>query len=196
MPRLPVFNSILIVCLLLMPFTAAAQSISVAWNASLEADVAAYKLYYGPASRHYTSMIMVGQWTEYTFGDLNDMDAVYIAVTAVDTAGNESDYSAELRIELQQVRAQFTLGDAYPNPFNPDTNIPYVLPVDMEIDLRVYDILGRQVAVLRKGLQPAGSYIAEWDGCSSDGRPAAAGIYFIRLRVGGFGLTRRVLLLK
>lgn len=175
---------------------APAQTVSVAWDASPEPDVTGYKLYYGTSSRSYHSMITVGSRTEYTFGDLTGMDIIYVAVTAIDSAGNESDYSRELALELKKAAAQFRLGDAYPNPFNPDTRIPYYLPARMEIDLRVYDLLGRQVAVLEKGQRPAGEYTTVWDGRDSSGRQVANGPYFIRLRVGEFSMGKRVLLLK
>lgn len=197
MPRLTCIYIVLLSCLALVQVPCAnAQTVTVTWNTSPEPDVIGYKLYYGTASRHYNSMITIGNRTEYTFGDLTGMDVVYVAVTAVDSAGNESGYSRELAIEMKQAAAQFRLGDAFPNPFNPDTKIPFYLPSDMDIDLRVYDLLGRQVAVLANGPRSAGDYTVVWDGKDADGRPVANGPYFIRLRVGKFSMGKRVLLLK
>lgn len=197
MPRLTLISYMFVCFFMLQGIpSAAAQTVSIAWDASPEPDVTGYKLYYGNSSRSYHSIITIGNRTEYTFGDLTGMEIVYVAVTAVDMAGNESDYSEELALEMKKVAALFRLGDAYPNPFNPDTRIPYYLPSDMQIDLRVYDLLGRQVAVLEKGPRPAGAYVSVWDGKDGAGRPVANGPYFIRLRVGDFSMGKRVLLLK
>lgn len=174
----------------------AAQGVTLAWNPSPEEDVSGYKIYWGPASRRYGHSVSTGSALEYTFSDLTGMDITYAAVTALDTAGNESGFSAEFVIDLTSQRSRFSLGDAYPNPFNPETAIPYYLPSEMEIDLRVYDVLGRLTAVLEKGPKPAGSYTCVWDGRQANGRQAANGAYFIRLKVGNFSLTKRVLLIK
>jgi len=170
--------------------------ITLSWDINTENDLAGYKVYYGSSSQLYEKNINVGLKAEYTFDDLTGMETIYVAITAYDTAGNESGYSSELLLEMGQAARQFKLGEAYPNPFNPSTNIPYFLPSAMEIDIRVYDILGREIAVLQKGLQPAGKQTAFWNGRNSNDRPAANGAYFIRLRVGQFSLTKRVLLIK
>lgn len=75
----------------------------------------------------------------------------------------------------------FTLGQNYPNPFNPDTRIAYVLKSGGRVTLRVYDILGREVATLFDGPQGPGAYQVYWDGRMASGAPAASGVYIARL---------------
>jgi hypothetical protein len=79
----------------------------------------------------------------------------------------------------------------YPNPFNPTTTIQYSLPVAGAVTLRIFDIVGREVAVLVNQTQAAGSYAIAWDGHN-----AASGLYFYRLTVGNQTLTQRMTLLK
>lgn len=78
-----------------------------------------------------------------------------------------------------------TLFPNYPNPFTPTTTIRYALPAPMPVTLRVYDILGREVATLRSTERDAaGTHTVVWDGRTRSGRPAASGTYLYRLQAG------------
>jgi hypothetical protein len=90
----------------------------------------------------------------------------------------------------------FSLSQNYPNPFNPTTSIQYVIPKTGSIKLSVFDITGRQVAVLAEGTKAAGIYTTEWDGKTANGIQAASGIYFCRLDASGFSATRKMVMLK
>lgn len=89
----------------------------------------------------------------------------------------------------------FKLGQNFPNPFNPQTTIPYTLPERAEVSLRVFDMLGREVVELVSGQQEAGAYSATWDAGS-----LTSGMYFYRLEAATGGTvyreTRKLLLLK
>ncbi len=90
----------------------------------------------------------------------------------------------------------FSLSQNYPNPFNPSTSIQYVIPKTGPIKLSVFDMTGRQVAVLAEGTKVAGIYTTEWDGKTTNGIQAASGIYFCRLDASGFSGTRKMVMLK
>lgn len=75
----------------------------------------------------------------------------------------------------------FALHQNYPNPFNPRTSIVFELGAHSHVKLAVYDLLGREVAVLVDTDRPAGSYTATWDGRTSEGSPVTSGVYFYRL---------------
>ena len=90
----------------------------------------------------------------------------------------------------------YGLYSIFPNPVNPAVTILYGLPGSVMVRLTIFDILGRQVAVLLDGLQPAGSHTLGWDGTDSAGRPVGSGVYLVRLESSGAAATRRVLLLK
>jgi hypothetical protein len=83
------------------------------------------------------------------------------------------------------------LAQNYPNPYNPTTVVSYQLPVAGAVRLVVYDILGREVAVLVDEKQGAGSYSAHWDA-----RGFASGVYFYRLQAGEFAETKKMILMK
>lgn len=91
--------------------------------------------------------------------------------------------------------SEFALGQNYPNPFNPETVIPYALPVRAEVSLRVFDILGREVAELASGIQEPGVHAVTWNAAT-----ASSGLYFYRLDVKAgakeFHATRKLMLLK
>ncbi len=182
--------------LLIFAGSISAQNMMITWDANPEADLSGYKVYYGPASRSYDTAVDVGSSLEFSFDNIGGPEELYVAVTAYDTAGNESDFSEELVININQARRQFTLGDGYPNPFNPTVTIPYTLPTPMEVDLTVFNLIGRRVRALHQGLQQAGHYAAIWDGTDIDGRPVAAGTYFVCLRIGSFSQTKRIMLLR
>ncbi|RKU19421.1 hypothetical protein C6501_01480, partial [Candidatus Poribacteria bacterium] len=89
----------------------------------------------------------------------------------------------------------------YPNPFNPETWIPYHLANPADVTLRIYDVGGKLVRKLDLGQQPAGMYQAKsraayWDGKNAFGEPAASGLYFYTLTAGDFSATRKMLIRK
>ena len=89
----------------------------------------------------------------------------------------------------------------YPNPFNPETWIPYQLAKDADVTLRIYAVDGQLVRTLALGHQPAGIYqsrhrAAYWDGRNAFGEPVASGVYFYTLTVGEFTATRKMLIRK
>ncbi len=89
----------------------------------------------------------------------------------------------------------------YPNPFNPETWIPYQLAERAAVTLAIYDMNGQMVRRLAVGHQAAGMYqsrsrAAYWDGRNQLGEPAASGLYFYTLTAGEFTATRRMLILK
>ncbi len=112
-------------------------------------------------------------WTEY-----NPNQVVSSPVTGVEDEGN----SIPTSVALEQ---------NYPNPFNPNTVISYQLSVVSGVDLRVFDLLGREVAMLVNEVKPAGSYRVSWNAA---GMPS--GVYFYRLSAGETQIVKRMVLLK
>ena len=86
---------------------------------------------------------------------------------------------------------QFTLSQNYPNPFNPATMIEYAIPQNSLVTLKVYNILGQEVASLVNQEQKASSYTVNFDASR-----LASGIYFYKLQAGSFSVTKKMLLLK
>ena len=89
----------------------------------------------------------------------------------------------------------------YPNPFNPETWIPYQLSESAEVTLRIYSVKGGLVRALVLGHQPAGMYhrksrAAYWDGKNAQSEKVASGVYFYTLSAGDFTATRKMLIRK
>lgn len=89
------------------------------------------------------------------------------------------------------VPTQFLLSQNYPNPFNPSTTINYQIPNNGFVTLKVYDMLGREVATLVNEVQPAGSYTARFSGAN-----LSSGVYFYKLTAGNYIDVKRMLMLK
>jgi hypothetical protein len=89
----------------------------------------------------------------------------------------------------------FYLGQNYPNPFNPITRISWHSPMSSWQTLKLYDVLGNEVATLFNEEKPAGNYEAEFDASSIAGG-LSSGIYFYQLKVGHFVATKKMILMK
>lgn len=96
--------------------------------------------------------------------------------------------SNEVKAELPN---QFKLNQNYPNPFNPSTVISYQVPVSSEVNLKVFDMLGREVATLVNSRQSAGEYKVNFDASAF-----SSGMYIYRLSAGEFMQTRKMILIK
>jgi hypothetical protein len=106
-------------------------------------------------------------------------------------AGDDNFFDAE-----NSRPGQFSLAQNYPNPFNPETQIVFEMPADESVQLTVYDILGRQVAVLVNATLQAGKHQITWDGRNADGLRVSTGMYFYQLRTPNFVASRRMLLVQ
>lgn len=93
--------------------------------------------------------------------------------------------------EEEELPKTLHLSQNYPNPFNPVTVIDYALPVESDIQLEVFDILGRRVAIVAKGVMPAGRHTVTFDASR-----LAGGVYIYRLQAKDKVLTRRMTLVK
>lgn len=94
------------------------------------------------------------------------------------------------------IPTEFAAGKNYPNPFNPVTEIKYALPVNVKVDIVIYDILGQKVKTLLSGNKSAGYHSIIWDSTNDYGNKVASGIYIYRLKAGAFQTTKKMMLLK
>ena len=89
----------------------------------------------------------------------------------------------------------------YPNPFNPETWIPFELADDAEVTVTIYDVQGQRIRQLQLGQVTAGRYVtadqaAYWDGKTETGEVIASGTYFYQLLAGDYTATRKMVILK
>lgn len=110
--------------------------------------------------------------------------AVQAQVTSATTGVHDGVMVPALRLEC------------HPNPFNPRTTVRYHVPEPCHVELAVYDVSGRRVALLEEGPTDAGDHEASWNGVNDEGLPAATGVYFMRLDALGASSTIKSVLLK
>lgn len=92
--------------------------------------------------------------------------------------------------------ARALLGANYPNPFNPTTSVPFVVPADGQVSLDIVDLRGRVVRNLVSASRSAGDHVAVFDGRGQDGQVLPSGSYLARLRVAGVETSRVMTLVK
>ncbi len=126
-------------------------------------------------------------WDTY---DLNNVDFTLQEATATGVSDEPS------------VAVQYALDQNFPNPFNPSTSIAFAVPAAGHATLKVYTLLGQEVATLVNGNVPAGRATVVWNATDDAGRQVASGLYFYRLTVtdaGGkaiFGVVKKMMLVR
>ena len=105
--------------------------------------------------------------------------------------GEEYGEPVSVEDDLTNLPLDLSLSQNYPNPFNPTTKITYTIPQSSFVMLKVYDVLGNEIATLINEEKPAGIYEVEFDG--SD---LTSGIYFYKLRASNFIETKKMVMLK
>ncbi len=176
-------------------------SVMLQWKPDVEKDLKGYEVYRSNSSiTGIDSLTPYASTTDTVFTDTRPLTSgtAYYVVSAEDIHDNLSSPSGEVSIVTtaidsrgKGVPAKFDLDQNYPNPFNPTTVISYQLSAVSNVTLRVYDILGREVATLANGRENAGSYSVKFDGSR-----LASGVYFYRLKAGGFVSVKKLALLK
>jgi hypothetical protein len=104
---------------------------------------------------------------------------------------NTGGVTAVKESHLAGLPSDFSLMQNYPNPFNPSTTIEYAVPKSGLVSLKVYDMVGRVVAVLVDGERPAGTHKVVWDAGAE-----ASGVYFYQFKSTEFTDTKKLLLLR
>jgi len=183
-------------------------------RASWKSDMLHYELYYEDAGTRHTIVSddglldAVGQtWAEYSIGFaasnaptsvgkklgvlIKNSSVIASSWAAADDIRINANHSVTAVSEGQMQPNTFALKQNYPNPFNPSTNISYTLKNSGKVRLSVYDILGREVAVLANEIQTAGQHEVKFlaNGLSS-------GIYFYKLQSTNGVITKKMLLMK
>ena len=110
---------------------------------------------------------------------------LYIAKLNMNNISDVEDYTNELLLN------KFELSQNFPNPFNPTTKIKYQIPELSFINIKVYDVLGNEIAILVNEEKLAGEYEVEFNG-----KELTSGIYFYQLEAGNFIQTKKMILLK
>ncbi len=115
---------------------------------------------------------------------------------AVEAAGGSTDAATSVEPDVAAAPRAPVLAQNHPNPFNPSTSIRFALPAAGPARLAVHDLEGRRIRTLVDGELPAGEHLRRWDGRDQLGRPAASGMYVLRLEAAGTVTTRKAVLVK
>jgi hypothetical protein len=181
----------------LKSFTAVAgnKQIELSWSTSTELNNRGFEIerridgnfkYIGFVEGNGTTT----EQNNYSYTDKNLSDGKYsYRLKQIDFDGSYG-YSNVIETELKSLDA-YILEQNYPNPFNPATKIIWQSPVDGRQTLKVYDVLGNEVATLKDEYKPAGVYEVVFDA-----RQLSSGIYFYVLTTDGFVQSKKMLLLK
>jgi photosystem II stability/assembly factor-like uncharacterized protein len=148
----------------------------------------------------YTSNGGASWSTQMTpFGSVQGGNAIFsICFVDAQTGWLTADYgriarftgSTDIDGDINSVN-EFKLEQNYPNPFNPNTVISYQLPVNSNVTLKVYDVLGNEVATLVNEEKPAGRYEVDFTASS-----LTSGVYFYKLAAGNYLVTKKMILMK
>ena len=142
-----------------------------------------------------------GEGSQVLAGDVNgdgDTDIVVLGTSPASDLGgvfvliNQGTSATAVATETT-TPTTFALGANYPNPFNPATTIPLVVPVGAKnVTLTIYNVLGQPLRQVWTGPLPAGEHQLTWDGRDAQSQPVAAGVYVYRLQVDGQTRTRKM----
>ena len=113
-----------------------------------------------------------------------------------DLASGRLDMTAVEAVESAGTPDSYSLGAAYPNPFNPETTIEFNVPTEGFVQIDVFNAVGQTVASLVGEELSAGSYKTTWDGLDQSDAQVSSGVYFYRMQAGDFSATHSMTLLK
>ncbi len=163
----------------------------------------------GPTQNEYKTVMRIrGQGTKTSATDYVQVDADVQAGMAYAYRLADVAYDGSLKYHDEvvlrtQLPKQFSLKPNYPNPFNPSTTIKYELPLSAKVTLKVYNILGQEIATLAdNGTMSAGFHEAVWNGLNKYNQSVASGIYIYRITAAAingndrFTQTRKMMLIK
>jgi parallel beta-helix repeat protein len=190
--------------------------IVLSWKPNTESDLSHYLVYKDTLAGFIPDTFKIVANIPKDSSVFTDYDFIlgktyYYRVSAWDSTGQESEYSDELAVLATDV-GEFTeeenrppiyrLFQNYPNPFNSSTVIWYYLPdvgyQPAEVEITVYNVLGKLARTLVTRRQYPGEHRVVWDGKDKEGKELASGIYFCKLKVGGLELVkpRKMVLLR
>ena len=124
-------------------------------------------------------------------GILYDFEGAVRNAATPDIGADEFELVTGITRDGSKIPLTFALRQNYPNPFNPSTTIEYQIPNQSFVSLKIFDLLGREVATLVDEMNQAGIHSVKWDASVF-----SSGIYFYRLSAGSYSATKKLILLR
>ncbi|MBW7888072.1 MAG: T9SS type A sorting domain-containing protein [Bacteroidetes bacterium] len=172
----------------ILDITRGAGQVTVRWKMNTEGDFVRYRIYAGNSANPTTQVDSTTGGkidTVKIITGLTNETKYYFRITAVNIYGMESGFSNEVNatpsltnvaMEQSSLPSNYSLAQNYPNPFNPTTTINFGLPEVSRVSLKIYDLLGREVATLINSELSAGYYNYQWNASG-----LSSGVYIYRL---------------
>lgn len=159
---------------------------SVSWQA-IAAD--SLNPYYNTIKQAYWNYQLVdGDKSKGMHNPFYVLSVLQASILAMKTIGIEKQWS--------EMPTRYELTQNYPNPFNPVTKFTFSLPKTMDITIKVYDLIGREIRTLVTGKINTGKYTVSWDGTNDFNKQVASGVYFYRFIAGDFTDVKKMVLIR
>ena len=182
------------------------NSPELSWFLPTQSSGLKYELQYS-ISGQFDDAVEINDLTtnSVTINNIQDNQKYYWRVRSKDNSGNTSIYSAIGSFvgqgitdveESAIIPEKFEVSQNYPNPFNPSTVINYALPKAEFVTIRIYNMLGQEVATLLNNEVNAGVYNIMWNGMDNSGTKVATGTYIYRVVAGDNVVSKKMILLK
>jgi len=197
------FNVVVPVELVSFSATKDEEDIFLCWSTATELNNQGFEIQRSNDNQNFNRIGFVeGKGTtterqEYSFRDntITGEGKYFYRLKQIDHEGTFS-YSQVIEIDYNLLPSKFSLSQNYPNPFNPTTKIKFTIPQDVrretrDVSLKVYDILGKEIAILVNEKKQPGVYEIEFDAGEF-----SSGIYFYILTAGKFIDTKKMILIK
>jgi len=153
------------------------HNIGCEFNLTPDAFIADYK-----TSESITRMVIIIENGNELFSSSEKFEVTEFIVGSV---------NGEINTVLSIIPDEYSLSQAYPNPFNPKTTLSFAIPVDNEVTLSIYNLQGRDVATLIEGNMNAGYHSVVWDA-----NAYSSGVYFVKMMSGSYTNTQKLMLIK
>jgi hypothetical protein len=175
-------------------------SVILQWLAPEDEDFSYHNVYRNNLDSVDPAMVFTTSDSFYVDLDMTAGSWAYW-VTAVDSAGNESDASETVSVLLANeeelaIPTVYALQQNYPNPFNPSTQIRYALPQQSMVTIAIYDMMGRKVRTLVSQSMSPGYHTTLWNATNDKGFAVSAGMYIYTIQAGSYHHMKKMVLLK
>lgn len=180
------------------------QKVKIAY-AAIDAENATFEVYRSPQRYEGYQMVDVSLEVEasndledrfaFTDNDVQVGESYYYQIVEIDNFGDRMMHGP-VGVTVGGVPNEYYLYNAYPNPFNPNTQIRFSLPETNLVKLDIFNTMGQKVKTLVSEIKSAGLYVVNWDGTDDSGKNVAGGTYIYRLTCGAFEASKTITFLK
>jgi len=177
----------------LASFEAAAGDgyVTLTWRTAAEVETHSFNIYRN--DEVVATVDAFGDAHDYIYVDrqVTNGETYTYQLSDVDLSGHETVHPVVCSVTPTNVPATYALSQNYPNPFNPSTEISYAVPAEAHVTLKVYNLLGQEVASLVDEVKEAGHHTVSWSAADQ-----ASGVYFYSLQTDDFSATKKMVFMK